>query len=312
MLLKKQTQLVEFLKCKNILKTKALDVEYLDEAVEFIKIETVNENFIDESGDVGVTFEKKHPEKQSVIKKELITPKIEPIDIVGSIIEDSIEIDDDFNMPEMEFADYAEEIAGHRPHIILHPSYLEKLEKNKNAQSSNKLLGTSSISPMKTTDSTTFQRFYPFKCLKCGIIYENQLELDHHMIDHLFEEGPQKCEKCSTIFKTATHYKRHIQKDHKGQKYICNVCGNLYLTQRKLTSHLRTHNLTKKFACTFDDCTKAFRLKVNVHEISGNAQQFLLFYCSFIFKIMSVRTRANDHLCVNNLIAMPVLNKVIC
>lgn len=250
---------MEFLKCKNILKTKAVDVEYLDEAVEFVQMETVNENFIDESGDVKEKI--KYPIKQSVVNKKLIPPKIEAIDIVESIIDDSIEIDDEFEMPEMEFADYAEEVAGHRPHIILHPSYLNKIKQNKNALSSNE--ATTNISSTKTVDSTTAQIFYPYKCLKCEIIYANQQELDHHMIDHLFEDGPQKCELCSTTFKTASHYKRHIQRDHKGQKYICNVCGNLYLSQPKLTCHLRTHNLEKKFACSFIDCTKAFRLKVN-------------------------------------------------
>ena len=252
---------MEFLKCKNILKSNALEVEYLDEAVEFVKMESVDENFIDESGDAEIKLEVKKPGKQSIVKKELVTPKMEPIDIVSSILEDTIEIDDDFNMPEMEFADYAEKVAGHRPHIILHPSYLKKIKENKSAQSEDAEDATI-ISPIKTINSTTVQDTYPFKCIKCEIIYENQQELDHHMIDHLFEEGPQKCEQCKTIFKTASHYKRHIKKDHKGQKYICNVCGNLYLSQPKLTCHLRTHNLEKRFACSFENCRKAFRLKV--------------------------------------------------
>ncbi|CAO1413859.1 unnamed protein product [Diamesa hyperborea] len=246
-----EIQLVEFLKCKNILKTKAVDVEYLDEAVEFVKMETVKEEYLDESGET---------KKQSVAKKKLITPKIEPIETLSSILEeDSIDIDDDFGLPEMEFADYAEEVAGHRPHIILHPSYLKKIKENKTAQSTNE--ATASVLPIKTPTKTQV-----YQCSKCEIIYENQQELDHHMIDHLFEQGPQKCEKCSTTFKTATHYKRHIKKDHKGQTYICNVCGNLYLSQPKLTCHLRTHNLEKRFACTFEDCTKAFRLKLHLQN----------------------------------------------
>lgn len=262
--------MVEFLKCKNLLKSKALEVEYLDEAVEFVKMESINEDFIDESENVEETLEIEHPVD---VKKDLKKPKTESIDIVGSILDDSIEIDDDFDMPEMEFADYAEEVGGHRPHIILHPSYLKILEQHKNEQSTKsisplKIAKTTTISSINTEvilNSTTGQEFYPFKCLKCEIIYANQEELDHHMIDHLFEEGPQKCQQCRSRFKTAIHYKRHMKKDHKGQKYICNVCGNLYLSQPKLTCHLRTHNLQKKYACTFEDCTKAFRIKVNVH-----------------------------------------------
>ncbi|CAO1390254.1 unnamed protein product [Diamesa serratosioi] len=265
LLLKKQAQLVEFLKCKSVLKTNVSDDNSKkNKAVEFIKLNTKVEKFIDESGDVGDTFEIKQEVKHPVeIKKEFNTPEPKVIEMLESILDDSIEIDDEFDMPEMEFADYAEDIAGHRPHIILHPSYLKKLEENKNAQSSNV---ATNRSPIKKRDSTSIQESYPFKCSKCEIIYANQEELDHHMIDHLFEEGPQKCKECSTTFKTATHYKRHIMKDHKGQKYICSVCGNLYLSQPKLTCHLRTHDLTKKFACSFKDCPKAFRLKLHLQN----------------------------------------------
>lgn len=272
MLVKKQAQLVEFLKCKNILKTQVSDSSNTNEKdVEFVKIESVNEDFIDESCEVEETLKieqkVKHPVKNPIVAIQVPKPpKTEAIEMVQSVLDDSIEIDDDFDMPEMKFADYAEEITEHRPHIILHPSYLKKLEENKNAQSSsNTTQPTNSVIPI------IIQESYPFKCLKCEIIYANQQELDHHMIDHLFEEGPQKCEQCSSTFKTATHYKRHIKNDHKGQKYICNVCGNLYLSQPKLVCHLRTHNLTKKFICTFEDCTKAFRLKVNDNKITYNA-----------------------------------------
>lgn len=51
------------------------------------------------------------------------------------------------------------------------------------------------------------------------------------------------------------------------RQFICNYCGNIYQTRNEMKSHLRSHNLTKRYNCLFEGCNKAFRYK---HHLSNH------------------------------------------
>ena len=66
------------------------------------------------------------------------------------------------------------------------------------------------------------------------------------------------CDICSQILKSAGSLARHMEAVHGdgGEKFICNDCGEIQETARKLKSHRRKH---KTFVC--EKCNNSFSLR---------------------------------------------------
>ena len=66
------------------------------------------------------------------------------------------------------------------------------------------------------------------------------------------------CDICSQILKSAGSLARHMEAVHGdgGEKFICNDCGEIQDTARKLKSHRRKH---KTFVC--EKCNNSFSLR---------------------------------------------------
>ena len=70
---------------------------------------------------------------------------------------------------------------------------------------------------------------------------------------------------------------KHNQKYHENKSYFtCNECGKGFITTDGYRHHVDGHNISKRFKCTFLDCTKTFTSVLtrkahfkNVHMVKG-------------------------------------------
>ena len=98
-----------------------------------------------------------------------------------------------------------------------------------------------------------------YKCTECHISFLTDGELKLHIKDHnLICKNDFNCKLCSMNLRNKHAYENHMSENH-NQKFICQTCGNMYDSRRNLRSHLRSHNLIKKYKCTNEGCDKSFR-----------------------------------------------------
>lgn len=137
-----------------------------------------------------------------------------------------------------------------KPQLILTPKFLFAREIIKNPEQ----ISSELESPLIDINDKV-----NFKCLECNISFLTDGELKLHIKDHnLISKTDFHCTPCSISLKNKHAYENHMSENH-NQKFICQTCGNIYNSRRNLRSHLRSHNLIKKYKCTNDGCDKSFR-----------------------------------------------------
>ncbi|CAG4935496.1 unnamed protein product [Parnassius apollo] len=121
----------------------------------------------------------------------------------------------------------------------------------------------------------------PFKCDLCFRGFEVQATFENHMKKHSLEFGEYKCDYCHLRFpKQRTLYKHHFSCHkrkfyckicpytcfcthqakthislHKGKKYPCNECGEIFSMPNSLLMHKRIKHLTE---CVCELCGSTF------------------------------------------------------
>ena len=104
------------------------------------------------------------------------------------------------------------------------------------------------------------------------------------------------CDICSQILKSAGSLARHMEAVHGdgGEKFICNDCGEIQDTARKLKSHRRKH---KTFVC--EKCNNSFSLRNKQRHIKlckGSDTMKRCDECDFETKYQSLLDRhKNKH-----------------
>jgi len=137
-----------------------------------------------------------------------------------------------------------------KPHLILTPKFLFAREIIKNPEHVTSELESPLID---VNDKVNF------KCTECQISFLTDGELKLHLKDHnLITKSDFKCTACSISLKNKYAHENHMSEYH-NQQFICQTCGNMYDSRRNLRSHLRSHNLIKKYKCTNEGCDKSFR-----------------------------------------------------
>ncbi len=99
----------------------------------------------------------------------------------------------------------------------------------------------------------------PVSCKFCGQTFAWKSTLRRHL--DRFHNGNSTssflCEVCDRSFKTSTHRKTHIERDHmKIRKYKCEFCDKGFYAQHDLGTHLRVHTGERPYGC--DHCPKKF------------------------------------------------------
>ncbi|XP_071515273.1 uncharacterized protein [Panulirus ornatus] len=102
-----------------------------------------------------------------------------------------------------------------------------------------------------------------FVCEECGKSFQRRTSLQKHAINwHESNSaiGPFKCELCPKKFIRRIYLTNHKLRMHGlDKKFLCQVCGNKFMTQNSLMAHMEVHNDLRRFECTF--CKKRFTRK---------------------------------------------------
>ena len=105
----------------------------------------------------------------------------------------------------------------------------------------------------------------PYKCDKCSITYGLQLSLKWHKLDiklcqsHIKSlENKQEsiCETCGEVFQTARRLAQHNIRIHKKQEeknHICEYCGAAYSKANILKVHVNRYHTPKCYICILCD-----------------------------------------------------------
>ncbi|XP_061393691.1 zinc finger protein 664-like [Musca vetustissima] len=125
-------------------------------------------------------------------------------------------------------------------------------------------------------------------CVHCGKRYKRSKDLRNHMTQIHREEMHKNCgdavqddhirttdvsskrfmcPQCDYATTTSTHLKLHIRRHHTGEKpYVCEICGNSFITSYDLKKHRYLHTGEKPYKCTV--CPKTFRVssKLKKHQ----------------------------------------------
>lgn len=138
------------------------------------------------------------------------------------------------------------------PTLVLTPNFLKARETIKQSESNE------SDETLVTTNNGLSTIYM---CSSCNVEFSSEAEAKLHLLDHKFDSKGKKCNHCSMIFKSRHFYEKHIESVHKNIQFVCQVCGKILASRIQWRSHLRNHDKTLKYRCTFEDCTKAFRCK---------------------------------------------------
>ncbi|CRL04848.1 CLUMA_CG017901, isoform A [Clunio marinus] len=93
--------------------------------------------------------------------------------------------------------------------------------------------------------------------------------------------GMIKCEQCKMIFKKKHFYNKHLEKVHNNPSFICETCGKISHSRLQWRSHLRNHDQTLKYACNYEGCEKAFRVKHHLTNHLRSHTKESPFQCPF-------------------------------
>ena len=111
-------------------------------------------------------------------------------------------------------------------------------------------------------------------CINCGKSFARTDVLKRHMLTHS-DNSPYEFPICTNkkcCFKTKDHLCTHVKR-HDEAKYSCNVCQQIYSSEKYLQRHKKTHTGEKKHVCT--TCGRSFTRKdaLNSHMLTHSDER---------------------------------------
>ncbi|KAK3849112.1 hypothetical protein Pcinc_044120 [Petrolisthes cinctipes] len=137
-----------------------------------------------------------------------------------------------------------------------------------------------------------------FICEECGKSFQRRTSLQKHAINwHESSSalGPFKCDICPKKFIRRIYLTNHKLRMHGlDKKFLCQMCGNKFMTQNSLMTHMEVHSDQKRFECTF--CKKKFKRKekLKYHERIHTGER--PFQCHLCARGFVSKTKLDVHL----------------
>ncbi|XP_063864441.1 zinc finger protein 62-like isoform X1 [Scylla paramamosain] len=136
-----------------------------------------------------------------------------------------------------------------------------------------------------------------FVCDECGKSFQRRTSLQKHAInwhESSSAVGPFKCDLCPKKFIRRIYLTNHKLRMHGlDKKFLCQVCGNKFMTQNSLMTHMEVHSDQKKFECSF--CKKKFKRKekLKYHERIHTGER--PYQCQLCSRGFVSKTKLDDH-----------------
>lgn len=109
------------------------------------------------------------------------------------------------------------------------------------------------------------------KCSHCQRVYSDRKNLKAHVIHAhgTAEQKPYQCDPCGKRYakldQLRSHMRCHLSEETKQtmKNYICNECGQFFLTEAVLKSHIKYTHLRQGYICVH--CARHFKSKFDYH-----------------------------------------------
>ncbi|XP_014675071.1 PREDICTED: zinc finger protein 251-like [Priapulus caudatus] len=126
----------------------------------------------------------------------------------------------------------------------------------------------------------------PCVCEECGKAFKTKSNLGQHLKVHLRNGNQFKCSQCD--FTSDNHAAVHAHRQiHPEGCLICEICGMAYGEKSNLTKHMRVHDPSRPYSCSYTDCPWKFKTEMmcHAHIKAHNTQgQHRCSYCGFMFR----------------------------
>lgn len=146
-------------------------------------------------------------------------------------------------------------------------------------------------------------------CDDCGHCFNKKWQLKEHIYEHgrswTYKNFP--CRKCKEEFFFRDSLKFHMkqmhsnktfnnnQKQHHGQPFVCDMCGNFYNSYTSISSHLKiVHKKSADFCCHI--CPSQFKTKVYLQRhVEDVHEKIMRFQCNFCGKFFKRKHQVKEH-----------------
>ncbi|XP_054287764.1 gastrula zinc finger protein XlCGF26.1-like [Macrosteles quadrilineatus] len=110
------------------------------------------------------------------------------------------------------------------------------------------------------------QDHFPCDADGCGLVFSKKVQLTNHRIEVHGAQRKFLCQVCGNKFMTQDSLSSHLECHSNKRRFECQYCAKLFNTKEKLTLHVRTHTGEKPYVCDRSACSKSFISKSKLVE----------------------------------------------
>uniref|UniRef100_A0A2H1VN70 SFRICE_007083 n=1 Tax=Spodoptera frugiperda TaxID=7108 RepID=A0A2H1VN70_SPOFR len=131
-------------------------------------------------------------------------------------------------------------------------------------------------------------------CLVCGKTYETFLGVHKHMNSH-YEH--YICESCGNVYVTYQRLVNHIKNYHATGDYSCKACSKTFPSYSAFYSHdAKVHRNNKRYKCPIcDEKFSYYKLRLN-HLAKVHGEKSAMYPCPVCHKVFDLCSRRTNHL----------------
>ncbi|XP_077863004.1 zinc finger protein 423-like [Saccoglossus kowalevskii] len=149
-----------------------------------------------------------------------------------------------------------------------------------------------------------------FRCPRCKIKCETQVDLDSHMSTHV-QEKTYQCIKCQKTFTTEKDIQIHVTTHmiEEGMHHECKLCQHVYDSPAKLQCHLIDHTYPdKNYRCHICNALFSCALDIQTHAI-GHGMDSRDFKCDRCTQVFFFEAELENHIMVAHKLAVSSISE---